>query len=156
MKTQAIEIRSAKYWAYLKNSRIVTEIQHISISRQQPSIDLAEGRISGAGHVRQEASGSSVLSASDFGATLRQARMRALLTMASLACASTTFVTPSRPQPPGTGTKALGDACMSMACCSGVSWIVATEAAGHSKLANDFRHTRKSERPLRKLSTASG
>jgi hypothetical protein len=33
----------------------------------------------------------------------------------------------------------------SMACCSGVSWIVATQEVGHSKLANDFRPTRKCE-----------
>lgn len=111
---------------------------------------------SGRRFASQEASGSSIDFTSDFGATLRQARMRAVSTMASLACASTTSVAPRRPQPPGTGTKALGAACMSMACCSGVSWIVATEDVGHSKLANDFRPTRKSERPLRKLSTAPG
>jgi hypothetical protein len=104
----------------------------------------------------QEASGSSGDFTGDFGATLRQARVSAVSTMASLACASTTFVAPSRPQPPGTGTKALGAAFVSMACCSGVSWIMATEAAGHSKLANDLRVTRKSERPLRELSTAPG
>jgi len=99
----------------------------------------------------QEASGSLVDFKSDFGATLRQAAARALLTIASLACTSTTRVSPSRPQPPGTGTKVCAAAWMNMACGSDVNW---TLAIGPSKLANVFRNTRKSESPLRKTSLA--
>ena len=67
-----------------------------------------------------------------------QAVARALSTIVSLAYASTTLVSPSRPQPPSTGTKVRGAACMNMACCSSVSWIVVTEPAGPSKMRTTF------------------
>jgi hypothetical protein len=104
----------------------------------------------------QEASGSSADSTSDLGATLRQAAARALATIVSLAHESITLVAPSRPQPPGTGANVRGAAWMNMDCCSGVSWTVATESAGPSKLANTFRDTRKFEWPQRKTSSAFG